>query len=365
MMNEAAAKKERTGIRWGIVGPSLAFAVLVAVYSVYWFTIADEVRKAVETYAARGGDEIVTSWDDFAVGGYPFRIEAQFENPKATAPSAPEQWAWQGEGTYLALQPYNLRHMVLTLEGEQRFSYRDLRTPARATNEARFTAKSAQASYVLLDGKPFGRLAIDLEALKGEHHLGADDITERATAKRLQLHARPAESAEGVEEPGSYDIALQAEDVDVDSSTKIPALGPRMEFFLAQTRLRGVPSARYVSAVELMRDWQAAGGTLAISDLAVKWGPLDLYASGEVSLDAQHRPEGQLDARITDFEGLLDAMVKDGLVEEREARIALAGLVLVSQFQGSKSNEIRMPVIMREGKLYLGPLAVAKLEPLY
>ncbi|MEP2827556.1 DUF2125 domain-containing protein [Parvibaculum sp.] len=364
-MSEAATEGKRTGIRWGIIGPSLAFAIFAAAYSVYWFTIAGEVRKAVEIYAARSEKEVVTSWDGFAVGGYPFRIEAQFTAPKAAAPATPEKWEWQGEGAYLALQPHNLRHMVLTLEGEQRLSYRDLRTAARATNEARFTAGSAQASYVLLEDKPFGRLAIDMEALKGEHHLGANDTTEELTAKRLQLHARPAESPEGIKEPGSYDIALQAEDVDVDSTTKIPALGPRMEFFLAQTRLRGLPPGNYVSLVELMRDWQAAGGTLAISDLAVKWGPLDLYASGELGLDAKHRPEGQLDARITDFEGLLDAMVEDGIVQEREARIAMAGLVLVSQFQGSKSNEIRMPVIMREGKLYLGPLVIAKLEPLY
>ena len=364
-MNDAAAEKKRNGIRWGIVGPTLTFAVLAAVYSVYWFTVADEVRKAVEAFAAQGDEEIVTSWDNFAVGGYPFRIEAQFTAPMAAAPAAPEKWEWRGEGAYLALQPYNLRHAILTLQGEQRLSYRDLRTPARATNEARFRAQSAQASYVALPELPFGRLAVDIEAFDGEHHLGATDETEKLKAKRLQLHARPAENPDGTGEPGSYDIALQADDMTVDSTTEIPALGPRLEFLLAQTRLRGVPQASYVSLVELMRDWRASGGTLAISDLVVKWGPLDLYASGELALDANHRPEGQLDARVTDFEALLDAMVKDGVVEEREARIALAGLVLVSQFQGKKSNEVRLPVIMREGKLFLGPLAVAKLDPLY
>lgn len=365
MMNDAAITKERKGIRWGIVGPALAFACLVAIYSVYWLMVADEVKKAVEAFAVRGDDEIVTSWGDFAVGGYPFRVEAQFEEPKAAAPSAPEEWTWQGDAAYLALQPYNLRHMILTLRGEQRLTYRDLRTPARAVNEARFSANSAQASYVMVENLPFGRLAVDIEGFDGEHHLGATDETEKLTAKRLQLHARPAATGKGIAETGSYDVALQAEDVRVDAARQIPALGPNMEFFLAQTRLRGLPSERYVSLVELMRDWRAAGGTLAISDLIVKWGPLDLYANGELTLDAQHRPEGELGARITDFEGLLEAMVKDGVVQEREARIALAGLVLVSQFQGNKTDEVSLPVVMREGKLYLGPLAIAELEPLY
>ena len=86
-MGEAATERKRTGIRWGIIGPSLAFAIFAAAYSVYWFTIAGEVRKAVEIYAARSEKEVVTSWDGFAVGGYPFRIEAQFTAPKAAAPA--------------------------------------------------------------------------------------------------------------------------------------------------------------------------------------------------------------------------------------------------------------------------------------
>ena len=349
-MNEAATTG-RTGIRWGIVGPSLALAALVVLYTVYWVGVSGEVRKAVENFAARGEKGVVTSWNDFSVGGYPFRVEADFASPAANAPDTPEEWQWQGERASLALLPYNLRHAILTLEGEQRLSYRDLRTGERARNEARFTAGSARASYVALADRPFGRLAIDIEALEGEHLQGASGETQNMTATRLQLHARPAETPEGSEVPDSYDLALQAEDIDVGGTETIPALGQNMTLFLAQTRL--------------MREWKAAGGTLAISDLVVKWGPLDLYASGELGLDAAHRPEGQLDARITDFEGLLDAMVEDGIVEEREARVALAGLVLVSQFQGQKSNEVRVPVIMREGRLYLGPLAVAKLEPLY
>ena len=364
-MSNTATTRERKGIRWGIVGPTLALACLVVIYSVYWFMVAGEVKKAVEAFAARSGEEIVTSWSDFAVGGSPFRIEAQFSSPAAAAPATPEKWNWQGEGAYLALQPYNLRHAILTLEGEQRLTYRDPGTALQTTNEIRFKAGSARASYVQLADRPFGRLAMDIAELDGEHLVGATGEMEKVSAGRLQMHARPAENPDGSAEKGSYDIAFQAENVAVESGTAIPALGPAMDFFLAQTRLRGLPEARYVSAVELMRDWQAAGGTLAISDLVVKWGPLDLYASGEIGLDAKHRPEGELDARITDFEALLEALEKDGVVEEREARVALAGLVLVSQFQGKKSNEVRLPVVMREGKLYLGPLAIAELEPLY
>ena len=66
-MNEAATTG-RTGIRWGIVGPSLALAALVVLYTVYWVGVSGEVRKAVENFAARGEKGVVTSWNDLISG---------------------------------------------------------------------------------------------------------------------------------------------------------------------------------------------------------------------------------------------------------------------------------------------------------
>ena len=138
-----------------------------------------------------------------------------------------------------------------------------------------------------------------------------------------------------------------------------------MSYLLVQARLRDVPGTRHLSAIELLNAWRDTGGTLSISDLIVKWGPLDLTASGKLSLDAQNRPEGRLDARVTDFKNLVDAMAQEGIVKEDEARIALAGLVLVSQFQGNRSGDVLVPVIMDKGRIYLGPLAIGNLTPLY
>ncbi|MEQ8267063.1 MAG: DUF2125 domain-containing protein [Parvibaculum sp.] len=350
---------------WGIFLPLLAFLLLAAVYTVYWFIVAGEVRKGVEAFAARGDGDLAVSWDTFAVGGYPYRIEAGFISPTASEPDAPEAWAWRGEAAEFALLPYNLRHVIVNLRGVQTLSYRDVTAATPVRNEARATASAAWGSYVDVDGAPFGRLAIDIEELEASHHRGAANIDEALSAKRLQVHTRPAENETAGAIPDSYDMAIQADGLVLTGAQEIPVLGPAAERISAQARLRGLPRTPHVSLVELLREWQATGGTLSVSDLIVKWGPLDLSAQGDLRLDAQHRPEGQLNAKVSDFEGLLDAMVRDGFVEEREARVALAGLVLVSQFQGNRTDEVRVPVIMQGGLLYLGPLAIAKLEPLY
>lgn len=351
--------------RWGIFLPTIGFLLLVAAYTVYWFIVAGEVRKGVEAFAARGEQGLEVSWGTFAVNGYPYRIEAGFTSPAARAPGAPEAWEWRGEAAEFALLPYNLRHVIVNLRGLHILSYRDLTAAPPVRNEARATASAAWGSYVDVEGAPFGRLAIDIEELDARHRRGATNTDDALTAKRFQLHTRPAEDDVTGAIPGSYDVAVQADGILLEGAQKMPALGQAVEKVAAQARLRDLPETRHVSLVELLREWQATGGTLSISDLIVKWGPLDLTAFGELKLDAGHRLEGQFDAKVTDFEGLLDAMVRDGLVDERDARVALAGLVLVSQFQGNRTDEVRVPVIMREGQLYLGPLAVAKLEPLY
>lgn len=360
-----ADTEPKSGIRWGIAGPALAFITLVAIYTVYWFSVTGEIRKQVEAFAANPQHGLVTGWTEFSMRGYPYRIEASFMQPAASAPDAPEAWEWRSERASVALLPYNLRHAVLTLGNEHLIRYREPLDGGYSQNEIRATAEKAQASYVDLKDLPFGRLAIDINKLDAQHLRGTGNVSDRATLMRLQLHTRPALTEQDELVPAAYDFALRAEGVTVESERRVPVLGNGMTHLLMQARLRNVPETRHVSVIELLDAWRDTGGTLAISDLIVKWGPLDLTANGELSLDRRNRPAGRLNARVTDFKGLVDAITAEGLVSEDEARIALAGLILVSQFQGNRSDEVEVPIIMEKGRLYLGPLAIGKLAPLY
>ena len=363
--NMTAGTEPKSGIRWGIAGPALAFIAFVAIYTVYWFSVTGEIRRQVEEFSASPQNGLVTGWGEFSMRGYPYRIEAAFTQPAASAPDAPEAWEWRSERASVALLPYNLRHAVVTLGREHLIRYREPQNRGYSQNEIRATAEKAQASYVGLKDLPFGRLAIDINGLDAQHVRGASGERDRAKLTRLQLHARPATSERDEPIPASYDFALRAEGVSIESGHRVPVLGNGLSHLLMQARLRDVPDTRHASAIELLNAWRDTGGTLAISDLIVKWGPLDLTANGELSLDRKNRPEGRLNAKVTDFKGLVEAMTAEGLVKEEEARIALAGLVLVSQFQGNRSDEIQVPIVMEKGRLYLGPLSVAKLEPLY
>ncbi|MEQ8283770.1 MAG: DUF2125 domain-containing protein [Parvibaculum sp.] len=349
--------------RWHIYAPTIAIVIAVAIYAVYWTTVSREIRAALERFEASPERGLVVGWRELSMGGFPYRIEARFVAPGAGAPATPEAWAWKGEAAEIALMPHNLRHVIVNLRGPQELRYRDLSTNRAVENVLSWTMKGAWASYVDMPGAALGRIAVDIENVEAQHVRGVVAAVARFDAARLQLHTRPADDA--ASGTAGYDIALRGDGIALGLGRHIPALGHRIEKIAAQARARNLPRIERVSAVELLEDWRAADGTLAISDLVVKWGPLDMTAYGEVTLDAANRPEGRFDAEIADFEGLLDAMVQDGLVREREARVALAGLVLVSQFQGSEPGRVRVPISMTGGKLYLGPLAIAQLSPLY
>jgi hypothetical protein len=84
-----------------------------------------------------------------------------------------------------------------------------------------------------------------------------------------------------------------------------------------------------------------------------------------MTIDAGARPKGNFQAEIADYPVLLAALVKAHVVRARDAQLALVGLGLVAELQGSNDGRIRVPIVMTDGKLYLGPLFIAKLEPVY
>jgi hypothetical protein len=370
----AAASKPRTP--WRIFVPAIGVGIVLGLYSVYWYVAAGKLRAGVENLAAtpRPGD-IAAGWSALSISGYPYRIAVTLTDPVATAPQTPEDWSWRANSLEADFLPYDLRHVVLKVDGEQVLRYRDV-GGSRSLHTVRATAVGTWASYVDVKNAPFGRLAIDIDDLvavrDGGEAAEPDKPGERFAAGRLQLHMRPSEdSAPGpatpvpADETGSYDIALQGNDMAIDRASSPLALGSEIELIAVQARLRNVPKNAGASLVELSRDWLQKGGSLAVSDLQIKWGPLNMWAQGEMTLDERARPKGTFDTEITNYPGLLSALVKAGVIDERDANLALVGMGLLAQLQGTPEGRLRVPVVMNEGKLYLGPIVVAKLDPVY
>lgn len=367
---KASPPPRRRNIRWGVLTPSIVLGVLVAGYAVYWWMVAGEIRNRIETASLDNG-RVEAEWKELSVYGFPYRFTSSFTGPSVAAPHTPEQWRWQADEFSASFLPYDFSHAIFDVEGQQRLSFRDVTRKDAPRRHWRIETDAAWSSYVAQKGAPFGRLAIDVKKLDASREDGGGTLR----AERLQLHARPApltiEGGAAPLMPGTpkaataIDLAFQGDDMVLPARLTPPALGNKPKLVILQARMRNVPVTHAASPVEFSRDWMAAGGMLTVSDLKVKWGPLDMDASGEVTLDEKGRPAGRLDAQIADYEGLVSALVKAGRIPQKNEKMALAGLGLISQFQGNKSGRVRVPVVMSKGKLYLGPVPVARLDPVY
>lgn len=349
---------------FSIYVPAIAVGVALLLYTAYWFFMAGKVRDAAENFAASSQD-ISAQWDELSMGGFPYRIEAGFQKPRIEAPHTPEAWAWSADGMSVGFMPYNLKHLVLKVDGEQQLLYRKPSEGGRQ-HSIKMQAEGSFASYVALDDAPLGRLAIDIQNAKGQL-----DAQENYAATRLQLHLRPV-PIEGEPVAGAppapsrdYDLALQGENILLDPARASPALGANISLFIAQTRAKKLPVTGKASLVELLQSWRAAGGELAISDLTLKWGALDMTGRGILHLDETGRMAGRIDAVFSNYEQLLKSLVAADIITDAQARIATAGLSLFSQFQGSQDGAVKLPLVMRNGTLFLGPLPIGALEPLY
>ena len=90
-----------------------------------------------------------------------------------------------------------------------------------------------------------------------------------------------------------------------------------------------------------------------------------MTGQGEVTLDEKGRPEGQFRTSVGNLDGLITALVDAGIVTRQSAGLAFAGMAALSSLQGEEPGRIRLPVAMKEGVLFLGPIAAARLDPLY
>ena len=89
-----------------------------------------------------------------------------------------------------------------------------------------------------------------------------------------------------------------------------------------------------------------AEGKLVIDQLTMKRGDQHLSVSGVVTLDEQRRPSGKVDLAAT---GLRDLLKQTDM----------------GQLADMMAGDVRLPLTMTKGRLLMGPLKLADLQPLY
>jgi len=319
--------------------------------ALYWAWAAHALGDSIAAWTAEQrarGYQI--SYLGPEIGGFPARLDVRFQAPKVTAPQG---WRWSGgaiRGEAAFWRPLTLdldlpRHQELDVEFET--AWRHLTLDAAAGRGRIHLGRDGRAEAATIEfDQPALRDAAGTE-------LGADYL------RYAMVHRPP--TAEG---PHDWTLFMNGE----VSALRLPPaaaqgpLGPevkRLEFEATLVgRIAGGPPKQALAA------WRDAGGLLQVARLDAVWGPLALSADGTATLDAEFRPQGAFTARVRGLPETLDRMTAQGLLKPGAAMaLRLGAMALAKEQDADGKPVVRLPITLQDGLVYLGPIAIGKLDP--
>ncbi|CAN0493307.1 unnamed protein product, partial [Phaeothamnion confervicola] len=149
------------------------------------------------------------------------------------------------------------------------------------------------------------------------------------TAGQLKLFARKIN--------GRLDLAADTKELTVIQPSTSPIT-------VSSAELVGQTSAAFLTQQRL------AGKTLEISSLRISQGPVDFAATGDVSLDPQHRLAGKLSSQTNDIDGVMKFIEPIFALNEQDSA-TIKNLVTLTG-RDPETNTTKMDFAAREGALY-------------
>ena len=289
--------------------PLGAVLLLALLWSGYWIFASGMAKsRFAEKRAELLGQGLSLVCTDESWGGYPFHFEFVCTSPQLTFQDRAEVRSQDLRLAALAYAPWQI---VGLLDGP---------TTVSAVGIVPTEAQHGRILAAITFGKDGGSPQLSAE-------IPAFAVAGLGQAEKLMLHTRPSER-------GGTDLAA--------SLTKLAIQLPeRPPLALAQTDFLGRLTPEQALAVERV---ELQNGTLRY------WG------SGEIALDSLGRPTGRLDTETNDVEGLLALAAQQLKMQDDQ----LAGVRAMLKLLGT---EAKVPLIAKEGVLYLGPFRIADLPP--
>jgi hypothetical protein len=342
------ASRDR-GVAWSVFPRSVAWSVvalgaLAACWTGLWSLAAWTVRTRLDDWMKQeAGRGRAWTCPSARVVGFPFGLGLACDDPSFSGPV---------QGLFLRFRAAGLSaRAVLTEPGriEVEFAAPLSLTSGGGELWASFSSMRLEL-FVSLERLRTGRLSgegLDLAWSDPERAISG-------TARSVEITATPVENAQATLDFVVGADGLAFPDLDAFTQSSDPA---RLS---ATFRLSGVVRSKARRPAEALEEWRIAGGRILLRTLQVDKGPMRLTASADLGLDAAHRLSGRAEVGETGANALL---LRLGAPPAALGAANLLGRLL----QGSRSDrpEIELPLVFEDGKLAIGPLEVASLDPLY
>jgi hypothetical protein len=376
-MREPTPAPVRRRRLWPVFVPFGIVVVLAAGWTGLWFYAASAAEKALAGWRAREASVgRVYACGEQTIGGYPFRIEVRCADPSVEFRREVPPLALKAADLLVVAQIY--QPTLLIAEFKSPTTIGEAGKPPGYTAEwtsgqasVRGTPFAPERVSVVFDGPALGRV-------------GGAATAPLLKAKRIELHGRMAEgSAAG---NPVIDVALRL------AAATAPELHPLtvapLDADIAAT-LRGLPDFAPKPWSQRLKELQARGGKIEITQARVQQGEVIAVSAGTLALTERGGLDGQLQVTIVHLEQVLKALDVERMVSEGElgakidsldriipglGRLArknaapsiVAGLGALGQnttLEGKPA--VTLPLRFADGQVLLGPIPIGRVPPLF
>jgi hypothetical protein len=385
---------------WRLFFMPVLLLIAAAAWSAFWFYSASQVDITADAWRAQEAKSgRVYGCARRSVAGYPFRLEVRCDGASVSliaqtagqAPTAPPITAKLGEILVVA-QIYDPKLLIAEFTAPATISDRGGQ-PSMLANW-----RTARSSVVGLPAVP-QRVALVFDDPSIDRVEGSAQ-TPLARARHIELHGRLADGS-----PSDRQVIETALQIEAGSVQGVHPLLAQPFDADVRARLSGLKDFSPKPWPQRFRELQAAGGHVDIVQSRIQRGDAVAIAAGALSLNAEGRLEGELQMTVAGLEQVVAAlgiekMLEDGVPQGTLDRVApgvktqdlnnlfgaldraipglgkavkqnanvgvAAGLNALGKeavLEGKKARSF--PLRFVDGAVWLGPLKVAEIPPLF
>ncbi len=328
--------------------------LIVAGDLVYWRITVDHLRTGYRDWIGTSVDQ---GWEIssgvVSIGGWPWTATVAI--PEFTlrhaGSSLPGNLQVAGVGVALSISMFRPANLMISMSGPVHLRAAD-------TPDLVLTSEENWVSVSLADGDSH---AINFHAtgLRVEPAMAAW----YATAGLVNARVKVVDEVKTLRsEPAAY-FSVSAEAIVLPTLLKWP-LGTNISSLSLNGVLNGpLPKIRDVTG--WAEAWRDAGGSLAISHLALGWGPLGLTSSATLALDDQLQPMGSGNGRIVGYAPTLDRLAAAGTLTKSAATAAKAMLSLMAgPGESDEPSAVDVPLTLQYRTLSMRQVPLVRLPEL-
>ena len=356
--------------RWRIVLPLGVVILLALGWAGFWYYASTRAQTEFAAWRAReaaAGREVNCASE--SVGGFPFRIELRCAEPAARLSRL--RTSLHAKDMLAAVQIYQPTLMLAEFGG-----------PLTIDDEAHGVKYAldwslAQASLRGLPRPERVSVVLDKPSLA---RAGAETL---ARAAHAELHLRPAPRLP--QDPPALDLAVNLTQAQASGIPRLP--NAPIDADIAAT-IRGVSDVSPRPLPQLLRELAAANGRLDITKARVRQGDILATGAGTLRVTDRGMLDGEVALTVAGIDQLMAALGVDKAVGQASQRaldriapglnldrllgphggaaLASVGAAMLGQpteLEGRKA--VTLPLRFADGVVFLGPLRVGEMAPLF